>query len=88
MPANRRISASTPFPVFQEIHSGCCTVAALASPSGYAHCICTQLHIHAALLPVVIKDTREMMNLGLVLEGIVSRIVEPRRPPEPTWSFT
>ena len=28
MPANRRISVSTPFPVFQEIYSDCGTVAA------------------------------------------------------------
>ena len=28
MPAHRRISVSTLFPAVQDIHSGCCTVAA------------------------------------------------------------
>jgi hypothetical protein len=30
MPANRGISALMHFPTFQDIHSGCCTVAAQA----------------------------------------------------------
>ena len=57
IPANRCISTLAHFLTFQEIHSGCCTVAALGSPSGHAHRICTQLHNHAVLLPVVNKGT-------------------------------
>jgi hypothetical protein len=41
----------------------------------------TRLPIFATLLPVVIKGTLEMMNSGVALEGIASRVVEPRRPP-------
>jgi hypothetical protein len=33
-PANCRISALALFPAFQEIHSGCCTVAAHIAPLG------------------------------------------------------
>jgi hypothetical protein len=47
----------TLFPGIQEIYLGCCTVAALGSPSRDAHQICTRLHIHAAPLHVVTKGT-------------------------------
>jgi hypothetical protein len=32
MPVNRRISAFVPFSTFQDIYSGCCTVAAQICP--------------------------------------------------------
>jgi hypothetical protein len=60
IPANCRISALALFPAFQEIHSGCCTVAALGSPSRDTHQICTRLHIHAVPLHVMRKGTEQM----------------------------
>jgi hypothetical protein len=68
IPSNHRICSSALFLRFQAIHSGCCTVAVLGPPSGYAHRICTRLHIYAALSPVVIKETLEVMDSGVPTE--------------------
>jgi hypothetical protein len=43
---------------------GCCTRV----PSGHAHRICIRLHIYAALSPVVIKGTLEVMDSGVPTE--------------------
>jgi hypothetical protein len=49
-PANHRISTSAHFPAFQEIHSGCCTVAAHTPETSLAFLFCINLHMHVPLV--------------------------------------
>jgi hypothetical protein len=57
---------------------GCCTRVSLLTRAPHMHSIA---HHCSAAIPVVIKGISEMMNLGIALKGIASRVVEPRRPP-------
>jgi hypothetical protein len=49
MPANRGISTLMPFPTFQEIYSGCCTVAAQKLRLLHQHKVWDDQHLTCCL---------------------------------------